>query len=140
MTTTTHELIPTMAPEAAVGGPAAVADGAPRGDRPAPAGRSAADDRSTPAGGPAADDRPAPAGQPAPDAVLVPDGACLGGVRAWRAAVRRRVGGGDVGMATAEYAIATVAAAGFAGLLIAILRSDEVRGLLLGIVRGALAV
>ncbi|NCT92737.1 DUF4244 domain-containing protein [Cellulomonas sp. APG4] len=47
--------------------------------------------------------------------------------------------GRDAGMATAEYAIATVAAAGFAGLLIAILRSDEVRGLLLGIVRGALA-
>lgn len=47
---------------------------------------------------------------------------------------------GDAGMATAEYAIATVAAAGFAGLLITILRSDEVRGLLLGIVRGALSV
>jgi hypothetical protein len=46
----------------------------------------------------------------------------------------------DVGMATAEYAIATVAAAGFAGLLIALLRSDEVRGLLMGIVRGALSV
>lgn len=58
--------------------------------------------------------------------------------------VRRRLRlalatGRDAGMATAEYAIATVAAAGFAGLLIAILRSDEVRGLLLGIVRGALA-
>lgn len=47
---------------------------------------------------------------------------------------------GDEGMATAEYAIATVAAAGFAGLLLAILRSDEVRGLLLGIVRSALSV
>ena len=46
----------------------------------------------------------------------------------------------DAGMATAEYAIATVAAAGFAGLLLLILRSDEVRGLLLGIVRGALQV
>lgn len=45
----------------------------------------------------------------------------------------------DAGMATAEYAIATVAAAGFAGLLILILRSDEVRELLTGIVRGALA-
>lgn len=47
--------------------------------------------------------------------------------------------GAEAGMATAEYAIATVAAAGFAGLLIAILRSDEVRGLLLDIVRGALS-
>lgn len=46
----------------------------------------------------------------------------------------------DAGMATAEYAIATVAAAGFAGLLLIILRSDEVRGLLLGIIRGALAL
>ena len=45
----------------------------------------------------------------------------------------------DAGMATAEYAIATVAAAGFAGLLILILRSDEVRELLFGIVRGALS-
>ena len=46
----------------------------------------------------------------------------------------------EAGLATAEYAIATVAAAGFAGLLLLILRSDEVRGLLLGIVRGALQV
>ena len=48
--------------------------------------------------------------------------------------------GSDAGMATAEYAIATVAAAGFAGLLILILRSDEVRGLLTGIVRSALSM
>ncbi|MCL3861372.1 DUF4244 domain-containing protein [Actinotalea sp. K2] len=56
------------------------------------------------------------------------------------AAPRLRVLPADAGMATAEYAIATVAAAGFGGLLILILRSDEVRGLLLGIVRGALSV
>lgn len=49
-------------------------------------------------------------------------------------------GRGDAGMATAEYAIVTVAAAGFAGLLLVILRSDEVRALLLGIVRSALAI
>ncbi len=55
----------------------------------------------------------------------------------FRVAWRSR--GEDAGMATAEYAIATVAAAGFAGLLILILRSDEVRELLLGIVRGALS-
>lgn len=48
-------------------------------------------------------------------------------------------GARDAGMATAEYAIATLAAVGFAGLLVAILRSDEVRGLLLGIVRRALS-
>lgn len=51
----------------------------------------------------------------------------------------QRAAGRDRGMATAEYAIATLAAAGFAGLLILILRSDEVRELLLGIVRGALS-
>lgn len=48
--------------------------------------------------------------------------------------------GGDAGMATAEYAMATLAACGFAGLLIAILRSDEVRQLLLGIVRQGLSL
>lgn len=59
---------------------------------------------------------------------------------AGRRAIRSRVHeAADAGMATAEYAIATVAAAGFAGLLILILRSDEVRELLLGIVRGALS-
>jgi len=46
----------------------------------------------------------------------------------------------EAGMATAEYAIATVAAAGFAGLLVVILRSAEVRGLLFGIIRGALSL
>jgi hypothetical protein len=65
-------------------------------------------------------------------------------VRAARALVvrvRRRVhGAADAGMATAEYAIATVAAAGFAGLLVLVLRSDEVRGMLLAIVRGALSL
>lgn len=49
-------------------------------------------------------------------------------------------GGDDIGMATAEYAIATVAAAGFAGLLMLILRGSEVKALLLGIIRGALSV
>ena len=44
------------------------------------------------------------------------------------------------GSATAEYAIATMAAVGFAGLLVVILRSDEVRGMLMGIIRGALSV
>lgn len=48
-------------------------------------------------------------------------------------------GSADAGMATVEYAIVTVAAAAFAGLLLLILRSDEVRGLLFGIVRGALS-
>jgi hypothetical protein len=60
-----------------------------------------------------------------------------------RELVRRERDGGeprDAGMATAEYAMATLAACGFAGLLIAVLRSDEVRGMLLGIVRQALTL
>lgn len=43
-------------------------------------------------------------------------------------------------MATAEYAIGTLAAVGFAGLLLVILRSEQVRSLLLGIVQSALSV
>jgi hypothetical protein len=50
--------------------------------------------------------------------------------------VRRRA---EAGMATAEYAVVTLAACGFAGLLVVILRSDAVRGLLLGIIQRALA-
>lgn len=46
----------------------------------------------------------------------------------------------EEGSATAEYAIATMAAVGFAGLLVVILRSNEVRGLLLDIIRNALSV
>lgn len=44
----------------------------------------------------------------------------------------------DDGAATAEYAIATMAAVGFAGLLVVIMRSDEVRGILENLVRDAL--
>lgn len=46
----------------------------------------------------------------------------------------------EAGMATAEYAIATLAAVGFAGLLVFILRSEEVRGFLLTLIRTALAL
>lgn len=62
----------------------------------------------------------------------------------WLRTVRRRLHvlqeQGEAGMATAEYAIATLAAAGFAGLLLVILRSTEVREFLLGIIRQALQV
>lgn len=54
----------------------------------------------------------------------------------WRA-VRARLGD-DEGAATAEYAIATMAAVGFAGLLVVIMRSDEVRTILTDLVRRAL--
>ncbi|MCC2309485.1 DUF4244 domain-containing protein [Cellulomonas chengniuliangii] len=46
---------------------------------------------------------------------------------------------GDRGMATAEYAIATIAAVGLAGLLVVVLRSAEVQALLQGIIRTALS-
>lgn len=45
----------------------------------------------------------------------------------------------DDGSATAEYAIATLAAVGFAGLLVVILRSDAVRGMLTNLIQHALS-
>lgn len=56
---------------------------------------------------------------------------------------RRRAGElftDDTGAATAEYAITTMAAVAFAGLLVVIMRSDEVRGILTDLVRRALTV
>lgn len=53
---------------------------------------------------------------------------------------RTRLMGSEVGMATAEYAIATLAAVGLAGLLVVILRSEEVRGFLLNLIRTALSL
>lgn len=44
----------------------------------------------------------------------------------------------EAGMATAEYAIATLAAVGFAALLVAVLASGEVRGMLMGLIQTAL--
>lgn len=52
----------------------------------------------------------------------------------WQPAAARS----EAGMATAEYAIATLAAVAFAGLLLVILGSDEVRGMLLSIIRETL--
>mgnify|MGYP001025390272 CR=1 FL=1 len=46
----------------------------------------------------------------------------------------------DKGAATAEYAIAMMAAVAFAGLLVIIMRSDEVRGILFDLVNQALSV
>lgn len=51
----------------------------------------------------------------------------------------RRLGGSEAGMATAEYAIATLAAVGFAALLVAILSSGEVRGMLMNLISSALS-
>ena len=46
----------------------------------------------------------------------------------------------ETGSATAEYAVATMAAVGFAGLLVVILKGDEVRGILTDLIRRALTV
>lgn len=56
------------------------------------------------------------------------------------AAAARKLLRDEQGAATAEYAIATMAAVGFAGLLVVIMRSDEVRGLLTDIIRTALSI
>jgi len=63
-----------------------------------------------------------------------------------RAALRRRAGSlwerlkSEEGAATAEYAVATMAAVGFAGLLVVILRGDEVRQILTDLIRRALSI
>jgi Flp pilus assembly pilin Flp len=44
----------------------------------------------------------------------------------------------EEGAATAEYAIATMAAVGFAGLLVVIMRSDEIRQILFDLIKSAL--
>lgn len=46
----------------------------------------------------------------------------------------------DSGAITAEYAIATMAAVAFAGLLVVVLRSDEVRSMLFQLVSSALGL
>ena len=45
---------------------------------------------------------------------------------------------GDAGMNTAEYAVGTLAAVAFAGLLLKVLTSDSVRAALAGIIGRAL--
>jgi len=81
--------------------------------------------------------------QPPPSALerAAPDGPTLRPSRLRRTirGVVRRVAG-ERGAATAEYAVATMAAVGFAGLLVIILRGDEVRGILTDLVRNALTV
>ena len=61
-----------------------------------------------------------------------------------RAALDRRVArlaaDGEAGMATAEYAVGTVAAASLAGALLAILKSDWVRELIADLIRSALGL
>lgn len=52
---------------------------------------------------------------------------------------RRSLMRSEAGLATAEYAIATLAAVGFAALLVAVLSSGEIRGLLMSLITNALS-
>ncbi|WP_323959292.1 DUF4244 domain-containing protein [Arthrobacter sp. JZ12] len=51
---------------------------------------------------------------------------------------RQPLMGSEAGLATAEYAIATLAAVGFAALLVAVLSSGEIQGMLMSLVTSAL--
>jgi Protein of unknown function (DUF4244) len=53
---------------------------------------------------------------------------------------RLRSAGSEAGMSTAEYAIGTVAACAFAGILLKILTSPEVADLLKGLIKRAFSV
>jgi len=52
----------------------------------------------------------------------------------------RRRWADEAGMTTAEYAVGTVAACGFAGLLLKLLTSQDVLGLLMKVVGKALGI
>lgn len=51
----------------------------------------------------------------------------------------RRLVRDDSGSATAEYAITAMGAVAFAGVLVALLRGDEIRGILTELVKRALS-
>jgi hypothetical protein len=53
---------------------------------------------------------------------------------------RRRTAGDEAGMTTAEYAVGTVAACGFGGILYKVLTSPEVVQLLKGVIERAFGV
>ncbi len=63
-----------------------------------------------------------------------------GVVSRWERARLMRRACVDRGTATAEYAIATLAACGFAGVLLALLRSSQVKGMLTGVIKRALSI
>ncbi len=52
--------------------------------------------------------------------------------------MKRLVGAADDGMATIEYALVTVAAAAFAAVLIAVVKSPEVRSAIANVIGSAL--
>lgn len=83
-----------------------------------------------------------PSRTPQPDEVerTSPQRVAPAGLRRDRARLRQlaRPVGDDRGAVTAEYAVVILAAVAFAGLLVAILRSDEVRAMLVQLVQNAL--
>ena len=85
----------------------------------------------------------APVGHPLDAALLLLSAVVRGVASAGRflagrwATVRRTA---EAGMSTAEYAIGTVAACGFAGVLWAVVHSDAVARLLQGVVERALSL
>ncbi len=69
--------------------------------------------------------------------------AAVRGITARARSIARRVqavANDETGAATAEYAIATMAAVAFAGMLVAIMRSDEVKQILTDLIERALTV
>ncbi len=54
-----------------------------------------------------------------------------------RALVRIQSGSPDAGMTTAEYAVGTVAACGFGGILYKVITSDQILGLLRDVIARA---
>ena len=54
-----------------------------------------------------------------------------------RVAVRLQTSGSDAGMTTAEYAVGTVAACGFSGILYKVITSPEILGLITGVISKA---
>jgi hypothetical protein len=60
-------------------------------------------------------------------------------MRVIRARLRALATGKDRGMNTAEYAVGTLAAVAFAGLLLKVLTSDSIRQALAGIIQRALS-
>ncbi|UXM90967.1 DUF4244 domain-containing protein [Paenarthrobacter sp. JL.01a] len=99
---------------------------------------------SPPAAGPVAPARPISGAESRQDMVAVRDPERgddpVRRGRRPRKGLRSRLKGSESGMATAEYAITTLAAVGLAGLLVVILRSEEVRGFLLNVIRTALSL
>ncbi len=68
--------------------------------------------------------------------------ASLGQLARWRDAARGKAAQGlqaDEGAVTAEYAVVIMGAVAFAGVLVAIMRSGEVRAFLLNLVEQALS-